>query len=135
MSACLLPFSLKNFKSKDRIRYKIIPKISICCDIDKNKLYDIIQYTFIQKNDLSVFGYNTNSEEFWAKKFINNEFLLHFTLNIKSNGYQNSNIIVTPIIGNDKEIQKLVSDIKEMINLYKDSNFIKHCIDENLLNK
>ena len=131
MTACLVPFSFKKITSRDALRYRIIPKISICCDIDKNKLSEIIQFTFIQKGDLSVFGYNTHSEEFWAKKIVNNEFLLHFTLNIQSNGYQNSNIIVTPIIGNDKEIKNLVSDIKEMVNLYENSNFIKYCIDEN----
>ena len=123
MIACLVPFSFKKISSRDALRYRIIPKISICCDIDKNKLYDIIQFTFIKKGDFSVFGYNTHSEEFWAKKVVKDEFLLHFTINIKSDGYEKSNIIVKPIIGSDKEIKKLVSDIKEMIILYESSNF------------
>jgi hypothetical protein len=131
MTACLTPFSLKNLTSRSALRYRIISKISICCDIDKNKLSDILQFTFTQKGDLSVFGYNTHSEEFWAKKIIKDEFILHFTLHIKSNGYQNSNIILTPIIGSDKEIKKLVSDIKKIVNSYENSNFIKYCIDEN----
>jgi len=130
MTACLIPFNLKKLSSRDRLRYRIIPKISICCDIDKNKLSDIIQFTFTQNSDFSVIGYNTHSEEFWAKKIVKDEFLLHFTLNIKSHGYEKSNIIVHPIIGNDKEIKNLVSEIKEMINLYESSNFIKHCVDE-----
>lgn len=133
MTACLIPFSIKNFNRKDIIRYRLIPKISISCDIDKNKLSDIIQFTFTQKGDLSVFGYNAQNKEFWAKKFIKDEFLLHFTLSINSLGHENSNIIVTPILGSDKEIRKLVSDIKEIINMYKNSNFIKHCVDENLI--
>ena len=130
MSAYTIPLSFKKKTSRDLLRYGIIPNISICCDIDKSKLLDIIQFTFTQKGYLSVFGYNTNTEEFWAKKFIKNEFLLHFTLTIKSNGYENSNIIINPIIGSDKEIKNVVSDIKEMINLYKNSNFIKYCVDE-----
>jgi hypothetical protein len=133
MSACILPFSIKKISSRDILRYRIIPKISICCDIDKNKLSDIIQFTFTQKGDFSVIGYNTHSEEFWAKKIVKDEFLLHFTLNIKREGYEKSNIIVKPIIGNDKEINNLVSHIKEMINLYENSNFIKHCVDEKLV--
>jgi hypothetical protein len=133
MTACLIPFSIKNFNRKDIIRYRLIPKISISCDIDKNKLSDIIQFTFTQKGDLSVFGYNAQNKEFWAKKIIKDEFLLHFTLSINSLGHENSNIIVTPILGSDKEIRKLVSDIKEIINMYKNSNFIKHCIDEKLI--
>jgi hypothetical protein len=130
MTACLIPFCLKKTTSRDALRYRIIPKISICCDIDKNKLSDIIQFALIEKGDLSVFGYNTHYDEFWAKKIIKNEFLLHFTLTIKSNGYENSNIIINPIIGNDKEIKILISYIKETIDLYKNSNFIKYCVDK-----
>ena len=133
MTACILPFSIKKISSRDILRYRIIPKISIFCDIDKNKLSDIIQFTLTQKGDFSVIGYNTHSEEFWAKKIVKDEFLLHFTLNIKREGYEKSNIIVHLIIGNDKEIKNLVSDIKEMINLYENSNFIKHCVDEKLV--
>jgi hypothetical protein len=124
MTACLIPFSLKKITSRDSLRYRIIPKISICCDIDKNKLSDIIQSSFTQKGDLSVFGYNTHYDEFWAKKIIKDEFLLHFTLTVKSIGYDNSNIIITPIVGNDKEIKNLLSHIKETIYLYKCSNLI-----------
>ena len=124
MTACLIPFCLKKITSRDSLRYRIIPKISICCDIDKNKLSDIIQSSFTQKGDLSVFGYNTHCDEFWAKKIINDEFLLHFTLTVKSIGYENSNIIITPIVGNDKEIKNLLSHIKETIYLYKCSNLI-----------
>ena len=130
MTACLVPFSLKKISPRDALRYRIIPKISICCDIDKNKLSDIIQLTLTQKGDFSVIGYNTHSEEFWAKKIVKDEFLLHFTLNIKTEGYEQSNIIVKPIIGNDKEIKNLVSYITETIDLYKRSNFIKYCIDK-----
>lgn len=124
MTACLIPFCLKKITSRDSLRYRIIPKISICCDIDKNKLSDIIQTSFTQKGDLSVFGYNTQCDEFWAKKIIKDEFLLHFTLTVKSIGYENSNIIITPIVGNDKEIKNLLSHIKETIYLYKCSNLI-----------
>ena len=124
MTACLIPFCLKKITSRDNLRYRIIPKISICCDIDKNKLSDIIQSSFTQKGDLSVFGYNTHCDEFWAKKIIKDEFLLHFTLTVKSIGYENSNIIITPIVGNDKEIKNLLSHIKETIYLYKCSNLI-----------
>lgn len=130
MSAYTISLRLKKHTSKKSLTYGIIPNISICCDIDKSKLLNIIQFTFTQKGYFSVFGYNTNNEEFWGKKYIKNEFILHFTLTIKSTDYENSNIIINPIIGSDEEIKKLVFDIKEMINLYKNSNFIKHCVDE-----
>ena len=78
MTACLIPFCLKKITSRDSLRYRIIPKISICCDIDKNKLSDIIQSSLTQKGDLSVFGYNTHCDEFWAKKLLKMNF--YYTL-------------------------------------------------------
>ena len=101
MSACLHPFNFKKLTRSHVFKYRFLSKISIDCDIDKNKLSDIIQFSFSQKGDLSVFGYNTTSQEFWAKKIIKDEFLLHFTLSINSLGYESSNIIVTPILGSD----------------------------------
>ena len=124
MTTCLNQFNLKNMPYNPDLRYRLISKISISCDIDKNKLIDIIQFIFSQKSDLSVFGYNTRSQEFWGKKIIKNEFLLHVTLSIKSVSSEKSNIIVTPIIGNDKEIKNIVLIIKEMICLYQKFNFI-----------
>ena len=127
----LLPSLILIFCSKLKILSKNVSnsKISICCDIDKNKLSDIIQSSFTQKGDLSVFGYNTHCDEFWAKKIIKDEFLLHFTLTVKSIGYENSNIIITPIVGNDKEIKNLLSHIKETIYLYKCSNLINENLE------
>jgi hypothetical protein len=133
MSACLHPINIKNLTRSHKFKYRFLSKISIHCDIDRNKLSDIIQFSFSQKGDLSVFGYNTTSQEFWAKKIIKDEFLLHFTLSINSLGYESSNIIVTPILGSDKEIKKLVHNIKDMINLYENSNFIKYCINEKII--
>lgn len=124
MNACLIPFTLNNMTHKQEILYRIVPKKNIYCDIDKNKLADIIQFTFSQKSDLSVFGYNNKSQEFWGKKIIKNEFLLHITLTIKSVSSEKSNIIITSIIGNDKEIKNIISVIEDMINLYKKFNFI-----------
>jgi hypothetical protein len=124
MTTCLNQFNLKNMTYNPDLRYRLISKISICCDIDKNKLVDIIQFIFSQKSDLSVFGYNSKSQEFWAKKIIKNEFLLHVTLSIKSVSSEKSNIIVTPIIGNDKEIKKIILIITEMLRLYQKFNFI-----------
>ncbi len=133
MTACLHPINLKNLTRSHRFKYRFLSKISIHCEIDKNKLYDIIQFSLSQKGDLSVFGYNTTCQEFWAKKIIKDDFLLHFTLSINSLGYESSNIIVTPILGSDKEIKNLVHNIKDMINLYEKTNFIKNCIDEKII--
>ena len=119
MTDCLIhTTSLKKNTSRDSLRNQIIAKIYICCDIDKNKLSDIIQASFTEKVDFNVFGYNTRYDEFWAKKFIKDECILYFTLTVKSIGYENSNIIITIKIGSDKEIKNLLSHIKETIYLF-----------------
>jgi len=129
MTTCLIPFS---FDNADFIQYRFVPKISINCDINRDILCEIIQFSFIHHNGISsVFGYNSSNDEYSIKKTIKNEFLLHVTLSIKSIDYENSTIIVKPLIGSDKEIKNFVCYIKEIVNLYKSTNFIvEHFVDK-----
>ena len=126
MSACLGPINLKAFKSKEKIFYKYIPNIKIYCNINKNKLIDIINYTFLKCCNLSVFGYNNRTGEFWAKKFKNTYYLLHFTLALKSIDNNNSFIVISPLVGDDNEIVKLVSNINQIISLYKTTSYAQY---------
>jgi hypothetical protein len=123
MSACLAPINFKAFKCKEKIFYKYVPDIKIYCNINKNKLIDIIKYTFLETCELSVFGYNNRTHEFWAKKFKNNDYLLHFTLILKSIDNNNSFIVISPLVGDDNEIVKLVSNINQIISLYKTTSY------------
>lgn len=121
MSVCFLPYDMKINSIDEKIKYRYMPKISIPCNMSKNKLSEIIQYSFIGFNDFSVFGFNTINEEFWAKKFNKNKYLLHFTMCIQSYGYENCSIVISPLVGNDTEIMLLYNKIKEIVNLYEPS--------------
>ena len=121
MSVCLNQINLKTFNSRNKFAYKYMPSINIYCNINKNKLIDIIKYTFLECCNLSVFGYNNTTDEFWAKKFKNFDYLLNFTLKIISIDYNNSFIVVSPLVGNNTEIVKLIDNINKILNLYKNN--------------
>lgn len=119
MTFCVIPFNKEKIKTKNDICTRIVNQISFICDIDANILSNLLQYAFRQKGDLNIFGYNSSSGDFWAKKIIKNNFVLHFTLNVIQNGCGKSNIRLVPLIGSDLEIKRLVFYIKNVIKLYK----------------
>jgi hypothetical protein len=119
------PFNLKSFSNRQKIKFKYIPDIKIKCCIEKELLIEIIKKKLVEYFNLSVFGYNNQFDEFWAKKIINDEYLLHFTMIITSSGYEKSNIIISPLVGSDKEINDLILKIIEILKLY-DSSFNKN---------
>jgi hypothetical protein len=121
MAVCLNQINLNTFNSRKNFAYKYIPNINIYCNINKNKLIDVIKYTFLEYCNLSVFGYNNRTDEFWAKKFKNCNYLLNFTLKIISIDYNNSFIVISPLVGNNNEIVKLVDNINKILNLYKNN--------------
>ena len=118
MSVCFNPYNIKTFTNKQKIKYKYIQDIKLHCNINKDFLYDIISFILAGYLDLSVIGYNNHAEEFWAKKVINNIYLLNFTLKIKSYGYENSVIIISPTVGDELEIKNLKQKFTDMLKLY-----------------
>jgi len=124
-----IPFNVDNNKINKRyIRAKFISEITISCDINKNRLIQLIQFSFRNKGDFNVFGYNSKTDEYWAKKIVKNDIILYFTLTIKPNSYLNTDIIINQIIGKNNEMQKFVFYLDETITLCKNSNFVKHCV-------
>ena len=116
---CFKPFDMQSFNSKKRLQpYKCIQDINIPCNIDKNYLIDVIQYTLVDSLKLSVIGYNNATQEFYAKKIIKNIYLLHFTLSIKSDGYKKSNIIISPSVGSEREIKHVINTITDIVSLF-----------------
>lgn len=116
---CFKPFDVTSFNPKKKINnYKYIHDIIINCNIDKDYLLDIMQHTLVDSLKLSVFGYNNTTQEFYAKKIIKNMYLLHFTLSIKSDGYKNSNIIISPSIGSEGEIKNVINTITDIVSLF-----------------
>jgi hypothetical protein len=124
MIACFKPMSL-NSKIRDKTAFYYIPEMLFKCNINKDKLIDIIKITFTEKGRFNAFGFNKSTQEFWAKKFVNNKFLLHFTLNINYCDLDSSNIVINLLVADDKELTNLLSIVESIIFLYQTKNIIK----------
>jgi len=104
---------------REKSAFYYIPEMLFKCNINKDKLIDIIKDTFTEKGRFNAFGFNKSTEQFWGKKFVNNKFLLHFTLNIKYCDLNTSNIVINLIVADDKELTKLLSIVENIIILYQ----------------
>lgn len=106
-----------HYREKNKVHY--IPDTLINCNINKTMLFDIIKFTFSKNGKFNVFGYNTQENEFWAKKKLENNYLLHFTISINSYDYNYSNVTIKLVVGDDIEFKKIVTLIKNAIKIYQ----------------
>jgi len=83
MSVCFQPINLKSFSLRENFKFHYISDLVIDCNINRDTLMEVIQFTFAEKCGFNAFGYNMRSQEFSAKKIIKNKFLLHFTINVQ----------------------------------------------------
>jgi len=124
MSVCFTPPIKRSQSLREKVDFKYIPELCLNCNISKNKLLDIIKITFTEKARFSAFGFNKSTEEFWAKKFVKDKFLLHFTINIIHRDLHSSNIIITFLVADNKEVENLLSIVKNIIILYQTTSII-----------
>jgi len=121
MSLCFDRTNVYTFGQRKPISFKCIKKHYLKYNINKSHLHDIIEFSLLEYCNLSVLGYNNMSGEFWGKKIYKNNYLLYFNLTINSCGFDSSEIIITPLVGNDEEIINITNNIKKMIDLYDSS--------------
>ena len=119
MMACFQPINLNTFSLKDNFKFNYIPDLVIDCNINRNTLLELIQFTFSEKCGLTTFGYNIRSQEFCAKKIIKHKFLLHFTINVQFCDLNSSKIIITPFVAEISELTKILNTVYDIVNLYK----------------
>jgi len=124
MMVCFKPIAF-NSKMREKSAFYYTPEMLFKCNINKDKLIDIIKDTFTEKGRFNAFGFNKSTEQFWAKKFVNNKFLLHFTLNIKYCDLDSSSIVINLLVADDKELTKLLSIVESIIIMYQTKTYIK----------
>ena len=124
MMVCFKPIAF-NSKMREKSAFYYTPEMLFKCNINKDKLIDIIKDTFTEKGRFNAFGFNKSTEQFWAKKFVNNKFLLHFTLNIKYCDIDSSSIVINLLVADDKELTKLLSIVESIIIMYQTKTYIK----------
>ena len=121
MAACFKPTNVKSYSGlKDQISpFIYIQEICIKCNICNDSIFDIINFILKEKCDFSAFGFNIKTQEFWAKKIKKDKIILHFILNIKSSDSKKKEIIITPMVGHEREIIKIIQIINKTIQLYQ----------------
>ena len=119
LSVCFQPFNLKTFSLRDNFKFHYISDLVIYCNINRDTLMEVIQFTFAEKCGFNAFGYNMRSQEFSAKKIIKNKFLLHFTINVEFCDLNSSKIIITPFVADVNELTKTLNTIYDIVNLYQ----------------
>jgi hypothetical protein len=104
------------YKGKN-VKYEVVPLLHIKCMISIDKLNEIIVFIFKKYCNLSIYGYNVETDKYWGKK-IKKECNLHFTLYIKKNVDFSSSIIIDTICNKNNEINNLHNDILKAIQTY-----------------
>ena len=111
-------------------RNRLNKELNIYSYVSKHIMETIIKYILTDYCNATVIGYEKESNKYWCKMYKGPICRLHIELEIISNKLDTSQIIINPIYGTDKLIANFVTDLKETLELYQSSSFIKSCLDE-----
>jgi hypothetical protein len=121
MTVCFLPYE-QNYKDNMKKKsFRYIQPITIICKIGKEELSDLIKNILVNNCELDVYGFNRITDEYWGKKIEKTVNKLHFNLSIYKKEYYSSYITITPFVGTNIEIQKLLFKILGVVKLYENN--------------
>ena len=99
------------------IQNRHLKQYVIECDIDSSKICDIMNIIMVKYCKVSVFGYNMSDDKYWGKKIDKGVCELYFQITVKNLGYNNSNVVITPSVGLQKNIDNLFKIVKDVVRL------------------
>jgi hypothetical protein len=123
MSVCFLPCKIKEatILKKNTTHYRFVQPIQLFINLNKIKIYDVICYLMSSCFSLNAFGYNKKKNEFWGKKINKESCFLQFNLQINEEKNNSSSIIISPIVGTEKDFLKIIEIFNECIFVYDKS--------------
>lgn len=124
MTVCFLPYQNNPKTTIKKVRFRYIQPITLLCNIHIEQLYEIIVKNLEYNEDINVYGFNKKTNEFWGKRIIKSVNKLHFNLAIHKKDCSQSYIIITPIVGTDTEIEKLLDNITGFIRLFEKQKMV-----------
>ena len=133
MTACFYPIRIDSRSTKKDDKYRFIDYINLIYYINKTRLDDIIRYILSDYCGISVIGYYKSSDVYWCKKNSKYSCNLHVEIKIIRKGDNYSQIKISALVGNDLEILSFIKKLHESLQLYETTNFIKTCLDKQLL--
>jgi hypothetical protein len=101
-------------------------------DIRKEIMNRIIINILSDFCSASVIGYNRNTNRFWCKMYNKNVCVLHVEIEILEKLFK-SDIKLFPIIGTNILVENFVCNLRESIELYTTSSFIRASLEGNLI--
>ena len=99
--------------------FRYIQPITIICNINCLILNDLVFNILANDCDLNIYGFNRINGEYWGKKSEKSVTKMHFTLTIYKKDYITSYITISPIVGNESEIQKIMFIFVKILKLYE----------------
>jgi len=118
MMVCFLPINRKQNIKLEKIKYRYIKPIAVICNISKDTIFELMYKILQNITELNVCGFNTATNVFWCKKIIRTESVVYFNISINKKEYSTSVITIIPIVGNDNEINKILTKIINLLKLY-----------------
>jgi len=100
-------------------------------NIQKEIMNRIISNILSDFCNASVIGYNRNTNRFWCKMYNKNVCVLHTEIEIIKK-LAKSDIKVLPIIGTNILVENFVSNLRESMELYISSSFIRASLEGTL---
>lgn len=119
MSVCYYQTKRSNSYSPKCEKFRYINTINFKYSIKKDIVNDVIFQILIKYCNVSVVGYSTDKDKYWAKKNNSTNCNLHIEIKITSVYLEDSLVQFTPLIGTNIEIQNFISKFSDSINLYK----------------
>jgi hypothetical protein len=121
----------KRIKPKENVNH--IKPIKLDYNIDIKIIDTIIRNLLLDCCNITVFGYDNYNYKYWCKKFNNNICELYLELEINCKKDDELEIILTPLVCSEKDINFVKQKLNECIILYKTSDLHKYNHDYEFL--
>jgi hypothetical protein len=118
MTACFLPNGDKKNKDLLSAKYRYIKPLKFMCNVNIETIFEIFQIGLKKFTEINIYGFNSRTNEYWLKKINKCESKLHFKISIFKKSKSSSYIIITPILGTDKDINILTIKIINLLKIY-----------------
>ncbi len=122
MTVCFKPIILgKSARTTQTTigKFRYISPVVLHYNIDTRNLLEILQNVLQKKCDFNVIGFNKCTNEFCGKKIKKSVIKLQVTFSIIKNNFTGTFIKITPEVGEDLEINKFISKIKYVLQIYE----------------
>jgi hypothetical protein len=102
-----------------KISYIPVSRHQILVNLSKSMAYDIICYLLTTSFNLNIVGYNKTANEFYGKKTKQGSCWLQLNFKIVEDTNTTTNVIITPVVGSIRDIDKFIEIFNKRIYTYK----------------